>query len=289
MTGRGTDPIRRPPSTSTVPIARPNARQHIWTASTASCRSTAMPGSRRLTGGDIVLAACWAHARRKFYEIHQATGSPIAAEALRRIAELYAIEADDPRPEADDRQRVRGAQVAPARRCDEALAGGPAPAGPAARRPGRGHPLCTRALAGAVPVPRRWPHRARQQPGRARHPARRAGAQEPPVRRIGRWRRPLGDRSPRCSRPRSSTGSSRTPISRTSSNAWPTAIPWAGSTTCSRGTGQPQTSQTKRRARNGRLLLTLGGSRRPSIAKNSRYGCIYGHILLERREDRTAM
>jgi transposase len=42
--------------------------------------------------GDILLAACWAHARRKFYEFHQATGSPIAAEALRRIAELYAVE-----------------------------------------------------------------------------------------------------------------------------------------------------------------------------------------------------
>jgi hypothetical protein len=42
--------------------------------------------------GSVVLAACWAHARRKFYEIHKANGSPIAAEALRRIAELYAIE-----------------------------------------------------------------------------------------------------------------------------------------------------------------------------------------------------
>ncbi len=36
--------------------------------------------------------ASWAHARRKFYEVQQATGSPIAAEALRRIAELYVIE-----------------------------------------------------------------------------------------------------------------------------------------------------------------------------------------------------
>jgi transposase len=52
------------------------------------------PGFERLrNGGDIELAACWAHARRKFYEVHQATGSPVAAEALRRIAELYAIEA----------------------------------------------------------------------------------------------------------------------------------------------------------------------------------------------------
>lgn len=50
-------------------------------------------GFERLTApGGIVLAACWAHARRKFYDLHEATGSPIAAEALRRIAELYAIE-----------------------------------------------------------------------------------------------------------------------------------------------------------------------------------------------------
>lgn len=51
------------------------------------------PGFDQLTAsGNITLAACWAHARRKFYEVHQATDSPIAAEALRRIAELYAIE-----------------------------------------------------------------------------------------------------------------------------------------------------------------------------------------------------
>ena len=43
--------------------------------------------------GDVVLAACWAHARRKFYDVAQATGSPVAADALRRIGELYAVEA----------------------------------------------------------------------------------------------------------------------------------------------------------------------------------------------------
>ena len=32
-----------------------------------------------------MLAACWAHTRRKFYEVAEATGSPVAAEALRRI------------------------------------------------------------------------------------------------------------------------------------------------------------------------------------------------------------
>ncbi|MEQ9661166.1 MAG: IS66 family transposase [Parasphingopyxis sp.] len=51
-------------------------------------------GFEQLTaGGEIVLAACWAHTRRKFYEIAQGDGSPIAAEAVRRIAELYAVEA----------------------------------------------------------------------------------------------------------------------------------------------------------------------------------------------------
>jgi transposase len=42
---------------------------------------------------DVTLAACWAHTRRKFYDVEQATGSPIAAEALRRIAMLYEVEA----------------------------------------------------------------------------------------------------------------------------------------------------------------------------------------------------
>lgn len=44
--------------------------------------------------GDIVLASCWAHTRRKFFDVAQATNAPIAMEALRRIGELYAVEAD---------------------------------------------------------------------------------------------------------------------------------------------------------------------------------------------------
>ena len=39
-------------------------------------------GFERLTvGGDIVLAAYWAHARRKFYDLHEPTGPAIAADA----------------------------------------------------------------------------------------------------------------------------------------------------------------------------------------------------------------
>jgi transposase len=35
---------------------------------------------------------CWAHARRKFFDLHQANASPMALEALTRIGELYHIE-----------------------------------------------------------------------------------------------------------------------------------------------------------------------------------------------------
>src|SRR3984885_1790834 len=71
-------------------------------------------GFERLTApGDIVLAACWAHARRKFYDLHQATGSPIAAEALRRIAELYAIERSIRGRSAEERRHVRYTSARP--------------------------------------------------------------------------------------------------------------------------------------------------------------------------------
>jgi len=60
---------------------------------------------------DIDLAACWAHARRKFYDVHQATGSPIAQEVLRRIAALYAIEAEIRGRSAASREAVRDAQT----------------------------------------------------------------------------------------------------------------------------------------------------------------------------------
>jgi transposase len=42
--------------------------------------------------GRIREAACWAHVRRKFYEIHESSRSPLAAEALARIGKLYEIE-----------------------------------------------------------------------------------------------------------------------------------------------------------------------------------------------------
>jgi transposase len=44
--------------------------------------------------GDITLGFCWSHARREFIELAKGKTAPIATEALRRIAALYAIEAE---------------------------------------------------------------------------------------------------------------------------------------------------------------------------------------------------
>lgn len=44
---------------------------------------------------DITLAFCWAHSRRRFFKLIKDDGStPLAAEAVKRIAAFYAIEAD---------------------------------------------------------------------------------------------------------------------------------------------------------------------------------------------------
>jgi transposase len=44
--------------------------------------------------GRIQEAACWAQVRTKFYDLQMTHPSPIAAEALERIAALYAIESE---------------------------------------------------------------------------------------------------------------------------------------------------------------------------------------------------
>jgi transposase len=61
----------------------------------------------------ICEAACMAHIRRKFYDLHQAHISPVAAEALRRIGELYAIESEIRGRAPDERMQVRQARARP--------------------------------------------------------------------------------------------------------------------------------------------------------------------------------
>jgi transposase len=57
--------------------------------------------------GDVTLAFCWAHVRRRFYDLAAAGPAPIASEALERIAELYAVEADIRGRSADERHALR--------------------------------------------------------------------------------------------------------------------------------------------------------------------------------------
>jgi transposase len=68
-------------------------------------------GFKRLAGdradGSVSLAFCWAHMRRPFYEFYVSTKSPLAAEVLARIRELYAIETAIRGSPAEHRRRVR--------------------------------------------------------------------------------------------------------------------------------------------------------------------------------------
>ncbi len=63
--------------------------------------------------GRIQEAACWAHVRRKFYDLHLAHKSQVAAEAMERIAVLYAIEKEIRGHAANERREIRNAQARP--------------------------------------------------------------------------------------------------------------------------------------------------------------------------------
>jgi transposase len=61
----------------------------------------------------LIEAACWAHARRKLFDVHQATQSPLAHEALQKIGELYGIEDSIHGQSAQLRQQQRQARAGP--------------------------------------------------------------------------------------------------------------------------------------------------------------------------------
>jgi transposase len=115
-------------------------------------------------GGDpIVLAQCWAHARRKLIDATPKAGSPVAEEALRRIAALYAIEAAG-----------RGARRL-ATRAEGSTVG--------IEQDGRGRPLHPQWLGAALRLPRRRPRRDGLEQGREPDQAARPDTQERALRR----------------------------------------------------------------------------------------------------------
>jgi hypothetical protein len=66
-----------------------------------------------VTGGGVILAYCWAHCRRRFFEIAQKRPAPIAREALQRIAALYEIEAEIRGLSAEQRRAARQLRTKP--------------------------------------------------------------------------------------------------------------------------------------------------------------------------------
>ena len=71
-------------------------------------------GFAKLYGGSrIAEAACLAHARRKFWDVHKATKSPFAREALDGIAALHRIENAMRSKPLDHRLAIHVAHAAP--------------------------------------------------------------------------------------------------------------------------------------------------------------------------------
>ena len=64
-------------------------------------------------GGRVKESACMAHIRRPFYDLYEAHKSPVAKEALERIAALYAIEEEIRGRSAEERRAVRNERSRP--------------------------------------------------------------------------------------------------------------------------------------------------------------------------------
>lgn len=63
--------------------------------------------------GPIIEVTCWAHSRRKFFDIAKVSKAPIAVEAVRRIDELFAIERTINGKSPEERKAVRQEQSKP--------------------------------------------------------------------------------------------------------------------------------------------------------------------------------
>ena len=88
-------------------------RQHLKDFRGA-LQADAYSGFHHLYGdGAIYEVACWAHARRKFYDVHLAHASPTTTEAMLRIGALYGIEEEIRGKPAEHRCSVRQARARP--------------------------------------------------------------------------------------------------------------------------------------------------------------------------------
>ena len=85
--------------------------------STASSRTSRTDFNRlydaRRRPGPIIEAACWAHARRYFFDLARLAKAPIAIAAIERIDALFAIEREINGAPPQERQRVRNERSRP--------------------------------------------------------------------------------------------------------------------------------------------------------------------------------
>lgn len=70
-------------------------------------------GYKALFGQEVTELGCFAHARRKYFELNEAQANPIAQEALLRIAALYAIEARGREMSIAERATLRQREALP--------------------------------------------------------------------------------------------------------------------------------------------------------------------------------
>ena len=81
---------------------------------TGTLQADAYAGYERVyESGRILEAGCWAHVRRKFYDLLVAHKSPVAAAAVERIAELYAIEKEIKGRPPEERREIRNTRSRP--------------------------------------------------------------------------------------------------------------------------------------------------------------------------------
>ena len=69
--------------------------------------------SKLYDGGRVLEAACWAHVRRKFVDLHELHKSTLAEDILDRIGSLYAVEKEIRGLPPDERLAVRQARSLP--------------------------------------------------------------------------------------------------------------------------------------------------------------------------------
>jgi transposase len=88
-------------------------QQHL-NGFTGTLQADGYAGFQRLyERGQIQEAACWAHVRRKFFDLDQAHASPIAKEALTRIGQMYGIESEIRGRSPDERLQARQERTRP--------------------------------------------------------------------------------------------------------------------------------------------------------------------------------